>query len=296
MTTTRTIPIRHAALAAAALAGALGLAACGGGGEPPLDTSVPANAAQRAVDEAGAKATEPSRLKGAVELSSGPTGSFSIGLMGAVDPAGDSDVTLDFGEAFDVLGLDEQDAAVRLLVDGGDAYIRFPPFLATELGSKEWVGIDADTAPDAPGGSLIADLQRSSASTQLGYLRGARDDFVLVGEEAGPAGTLAHYRGTVDLRRAIERTPLAERPALRQQVDSLRRGSLDGDLVATEVWLDAQGRVVRELMTFHVESDGQTGTVETTVEFTDHGTAVDAQAPDPSLVTPYAEVADELEG
>lgn len=295
MTTTRTIPLRRAALGAAALAAALGLAACGGGGEPPLDTSVPANAAQRAIDEAGARATAPSRLKGEVQLSSGATGAFSIGLMGAVDPAGDSDVTLDFGETFAALGVAEQDAVVRILVDGGDAYIRFPPFLASELGSTEWVGIDADTPPDAPGGSLIADLQRSSASTQLGYLRGALEDFVLVGEEPGPAGTLTHYRGTVDLRRAIERTPLADRPALRQQVESLRRGSLDGDRVSIEVWLDAQGRVVRELMTFHVEADGQTGTVETTVEFTEHGTPVDARAPDASLVTPYAEVADELE-
>ncbi|MEZ5101089.1 MAG: hypothetical protein R3C15_15085 [Thermoleophilia bacterium] len=295
MTTTRTIPIRRAALGAAALAAALGLAACGGG-EPPLDTSVPANAAQRAVDEAGARATGPSRLKGEVEISSGVTGAFSIGLMGAVDPAGDSDVALDFGQAFDVLGLDEEDATVRVLVDEGDLYFRLPGFLAQELGSKEWIGVDADAPADAPGGSLIADLQRSSASTHLGYLRGALEDFVLVGEEPGPLGTLAHYRGTVDLRRAIERTPLAERPALREQVESLRRDSADGDLIATDVWLDAAGRVVRERMVFHVEVDGEVGTVETALEFVDHGTPVDAAAPNPSRVTPYAEVEDELAG
>jgi hypothetical protein len=289
---------RRGLAALAALLGALALALVGCGGSS-VDASPPTQAAQRAVDRAGGVGTAdvPFRFTGEVRTSTSATGDVAFPVSGAADPKGRQvEVSLDLSAIGRAAGID-LDGRMRVVATGERAWLSMP-FLADRLGlgDRPWIGFDLADLARASGrdaSQILAQARQTTSATSVGYLRGAEADFVRVGPEAVRGVETTHYRGTVDLDRAVARAPAAERDAIRASIDSTF-GKADARRLPVEVWLDAQGRVRKESVTYEARAGDERATVTVEFEFFDIGDPVSVTPPPPAAVTPYSEIASRL--
>jgi hypothetical protein len=287
---------RVAALSALLGALALALLGCGGGS---VDASAPTVPAQRVVDRAGGIGTAdvPFHFAGEVRTTTSATGDIVFPVSGAADPRGQQvDVSLDLSAVGRVAGID-LDGRLRVVAKGDHAWLSMP-FLAERLGlgARPWIGFDVADLAKASGrdaSQILAQAQQTTSATSVGYLRGAEADFVKVGPDTVRGVVTTHYRGTVDLDRAIARAPAAERDAIKASIDSTF-GKADARTLPVEVWLDGRGRVLKESVTYEVKMDDQRATVTVEFEFFDIGAPVSVTPPPAAEVTPYSVVASQL--
>jgi hypothetical protein len=162
-------------------------------------------------------------------------------------------------------------------------YMRFPPALQKGVpGGKAWVKLDLDRFGKKSGIDFAA-LQStgsSDPSQSLEQLRGA-GDVKKVGTEKVRGTDTTHYSATVDLRKAVDRAPAAQRDAVRRTIDKLIKQS-GQRTVPMDVWLDKAGRVRR--MKFTQTPQGKR--IDATMELYDFGTREAIKAP------PSSETAD----
>jgi hypothetical protein len=115
------------------------------------------------------------------------------------------------------------------------------------LDGKDWILIDlSDVAPGLE--EDFADLAqgRNDPTQALGYLKGAAD-VELVGPDSIDGMETTHYRGTVDLEKAVAEVQAGAREEVRQAIEEFGRTTLPFD-----VWLDDEGRLRR--MTYSITS------------------------------------------
>jgi hypothetical protein len=125
-------------------------------------------------------------------------------------------------------------------------YMHLPDALTKQIpGGKSWLKVDLEKALKAKGIDLGA-LQSTSSNDpaqQLDQLRGA-GDVKKVGSEKVRGTDTTHYKATIDLRKAADRAPAAQRDAARRSVESVIK--LTGQsTIPLDAWLDQQGRARR---------------------------------------------------
>jgi hypothetical protein len=173
--------------------------------------------------------------------------------------------------------------AMETVYVGQTIYMQFPPALRSQVpGGKSWVKIDLRQFGQKQGIDIGA-LQSTSGndpSAQLEQLRGA-GDVKKAGTEQVRGTPTTHYTATLDLRRAADRAPAAQRDAARRSIDRIIKLTGQSTL-PTEVWLDAQGRARRMKVSQSIR--GQSFTY--TMDLYDFGTREALKAP------PASETAD----
>jgi hypothetical protein len=153
-------------------------------------------------------------------------------------------------------------------------YLRLPSQAQKKVG-KPWVKIDLDRFGQQSGIDFGA-LQSTSSndpSAQLDQLRGA-GNVKRVGDETVRGTSTTHYKATVDLRKAADRAPAAQREAARRSIEKIIKLSGQGS-VPMEVWIDKAGRARRFRATQAVQ--GQSFTY--TMDLYDFGTREALKAP-----------------
>lgn len=137
-------------------------------------------------------------------------------------------------------------------------------------------------------------LAGSADPTQgLEMLRGASDDITEVGRESIRDVEASHYRGTVDVRKALE----VLRGPLRDQLEQVL--STGGDRMPFDAWIDDDGRLRRldQTMTLTMpQLPGQSIDVTSRLEMYDFGVSVDVVAPPAGSVRDGAPLLDAFEG
>jgi hypothetical protein len=168
---------------------------------------------------------------------------------------------------------------MEMVMDGLVIYIKFPPQVASQLpGGKEWIRIDLKAAGEELGVDFedLMQLQQTDPTQTLQYLRGASDDFERVGSEQVRGVETTHYRGTVDLRKALERIPADSREAFERVLE------LVGDTkMPFEVWIDDDGlaRRMKYEQPLPAGESGEEMTMVLTTDMYDFGVEVDVEPP-----------------
>jgi hypothetical protein len=166
--------------------------------------------------------------------------------------------------------------AVRIV--DGVVYAKVPEAMAS-LAPKPWLKLDGDTM-----GAAAGQFGAQNPAGQLDMLAGLTD-VTEVGPETIDGVKTTHYRGKVDLAKAVK---AATDPASRKSLESASKAMATATMPA-DVWIDEKGRPRK--MTFTMTGKPQAGskgnpTMAGTATFSDFGTPVTVTAP------PAAEVAD----
>jgi hypothetical protein len=271
----RTKPARALAALGALLALAAGAVALGGcGASATLDPI--ARAAEVTSRQAGA------RISLSMQFSAPSLpGSFTIAASGYFDER----------ERSGVMHMDLSHIPGLSALAGGGApniqmVFKYPviymnmPFLAGKLPEgKTWMKLDlarfAKTAGIDP--SQLSSFDQADPTQFLQYLRASSGSVVIVGHEKVDGVASTHYYATLELSRILDRLPDGERDAARAGLEKLGAASS----IPVEVWVDAQGRVRREQLSFSGAgaSAGIGGSV--TIDFTSYG-------PVPPILAPAA--------
>ena len=219
-----------------------------------------------------------------------------------------SEMTIDMSSLFDSLGTggeaDERaqfeqlfgDGTFQVITEGTKVYMNMP-FLASLFGSDaEWISMQAKSAGGAglPG---VGSVGTGSPAAMLESLRGVSDDIVEVGTEDVRGVATTHLSGTLNMQRAIEDAPEAQREQVEAALSQLGGA---GDEIPYEVFVDDDGLVRRFVMDLFAVAgagevaEGATGMVS--IDFFDFGTAVDIAAPPPEDVFDATEQMGSLKG
>ena len=166
-------------------------------------------------------------------------------------------------------------------------YLHLPEKLSAQVpGGKPWLKLDLDKLGKAQGIDLGA-LQSTSSNDptqQLDQLRGA-GEVKRVGSEKVRGTQTTHYRAKVDLRKAADKAPAAQRAAARRSVERLIK--LQGaSTLPVEVWIDDQGRLRRERVAQKIQ--GQP--LDFTMDLYDFGTRETLKAPPASQTQNFSDV------
>jgi hypothetical protein len=200
-------------------------------------------------------------------------------------------MTID-ASSFGVPGLTGDVDTVLDLTAGIVEYLHLPK-LQSQLQGKQWLKLDlGQLTKEHAGADVGAAVQGQSGdpSTTLQQLRGVAA-VTEVGTEQVRGHDATHYRATVDLDKAVREAPAAARAELQKLVDRLTVKTLPVD-----VWVDDQGRVVRQVQVIDtaalqssttIPAAARLGQLTTTTELYDFGAAVDATPPPPDQVADF---------
>jgi hypothetical protein len=167
---------------------------------------------------------------------------------------------------------------LEMIFDRLVLYMKFPAAITEQLpGGKSWVRIDLREAGKELGIDFaeLMQVQQSDPTQALQYLRGASEDFEAVGEEEVRGVETTHYRGTIDLRKAIEQVPEDARDSFERAVELIGTNRLP-----FEVWIDDDGMARRMKYEQPLPgADGQEASMELTMDLYDFGAEIDVEPP-----------------
>ena len=220
---------RTIALLTTGLAGAAGLAGCGGGGSPArLDVSALKQTAQTTEAAGGARMT------------------FSAHLAWqTLRGAGVLDMKHDAYSMSVQLGALGKSQVVLM---GKKLYVTLPPSVRKgALAGKRWGVVDLAKAAKARGSDLSQLAPSTAPGSILEQLR-AVGDVKRVGTATVRGVPTTHFHATVDLHKAAALLPPARRAQMQPQIDQLvlQAGQ---STVPVEAWVDGQKRLRRESVT-----------------------------------------------
>jgi hypothetical protein len=165
---------------------------------------------------------------------------------------------------------------IEEIIQGTTFYIHVPESAQGRIpGHKPWLKVDLNKAASAQGLNLGA-LQSTSSndpSQTLQQLRGVAD-VRKIGTDTVRGETATHYSAVIDLRRAANRAPAAQRAEAKRSINRLIQ-LLGRSTIPVQVWLDSQGRLVREFISLPLPQ----GDVKTTIELYDFGASEDVSPP-----------------
>jgi hypothetical protein len=260
------------------LAAALLLPACGGGGDSV--SAAPVAEAASKTTEAGSYRTEfTMRMEAAGQ-------SFTMrgnGVFGYSPARGR--MTVDPGKLDELSGGAVGTDRLEFVFDGLVYYMRIPEALTPLAGvDDKWLRIDLEET-GVETGDLGALQQANQNPAQLmQFLRGTSDDIEELGEEQVRGVETTHYRATVDIDAAAERTAdsgeLSDEMREQVRVEIERMKKQTGlETLPVDVWLDEDDLVRRIRMDFTFPLEGEEVGVEMTMDLFDFGVEVDVTPP-----------------
>lgn len=207
------------------------------------------------------------------------SGSSKISLTSTTTAQGQT-VTFDGTGAFDYgtkagmldlhvggLGAGATGATIGERITGGFLYIKLPNAPQSYYKLK---------LTDIVGTSLA---NGSDPSSSFGALAGVSDDVTKVGEETLRGTKTTHYKGTIDVQKALDK---AQGP----QKDLIQKGLVANGVktLPFDAYVDEQGRIHKYVQKVALTLKGQKADSTTTIELYDFGTKVDVTAPPASQV------------
>ncbi|WP_299534956.1 hypothetical protein [uncultured Streptomyces sp.] len=230
--------------------------------------------------------TASARIEGTMELGT----VMSMEQTGALDWSdglrGEMTITYDGGTAADALKRSGGDGTLRALYLKDAYYAHLGDAFAAGVGGRHWIRYGyADLAAAAgAGGDAVRDASRTSTPLEGVEALLASGDLRKVGEEDVRGVAATHYSGTVDVAEPAPAGGLdaGELAAFRERMAA---AGVTGGTV--DVWLDADHLPVKK----SERARTRTGTLNSTVFYSDYGVAVAAKAPAASDTVDFKEIA-----
>ena len=274
--------------ALAVLALALAVAGCGGAASP--DLSRVAQAAQ-ATEGAGTAQFELTfDAKGLSQALSQTGSDMSFTASGAVDyDAQKTRMEIDLGSLSALLGAPaggQTGLTLDAVLDGKVFYMRFPLLAGVVSADKPWLKMDLEELAKQQGADAaqLDQLSHVDPTQALAYLEGA-GEFTEVGQETVRGVETTHYKGTIDLRDAVDKAPSDQR-------DQLERFLEDSGVteLPAEAWIDADG-YLRKMTIDFAELGGMPGaSFSIAMELFGFGEAVDIHVPSDDEATDLSDL------
>lgn len=256
------------------------LAACGAGQDQAMPVVTGARAQKLVAASAGkAEAAKTAKLSGSVTVDVAGRHA-TIPLDGAIDFRTNAvEFGMDFGSLAAADGL-----TMQIRVVDGVAYMGLDSLPAAardafeqRMQGKHWIRLDPRSLGVDPGAGSSA--FGGDAGASIGSLRGI-DDVTRVGVEDVGGVSTTHYRGSIDVAKAVTKLP----PRMQ---DQMRR--MPGFTSASwnvDAWVDAGG-LLRKMA---IDIDGSTVKATEVFELHDFGAPVDLTAPPADDVVDFGTV------
>jgi hypothetical protein len=174
--------------------------------------------------------------------------------------------------SFDLSDVPGSSGKLDEIMTNGAVYVSIgslSPKIADLLGGKHWV--EFDTKQFGVGGSQP---QQSDPTSVVDGLRGVSNDVREVGHETVEGVDTTHYHATMDLTKAADRLPPAQRSRLRTAFSSV-----DNRALPVDVWVDADGLPRKIEMSARITAGGQSARMTESFGITDYGGSVVVQVP-----------------
>jgi hypothetical protein len=194
------------------------------------------------------------RLDGAIDAGSQSISSRGEGV--ADFASGDAELTL----SADVGG-QPQELTVRIV--DGTTYMQMPLLGDVWLRSPQPLGAVTGANPE----SLLNAI-------------GSVSNLEAVGEEDVDGVSATHYTGSIDIAEAVAAAGAKGQQA--KQMLALLKGGTGTS--AIDVWVDDEDRVIKVNQSLDLDVKGEQRGQSTSISFSDFGTDVDVQAPDPAKI------------
>jgi hypothetical protein len=271
----RSRPIRAVAVAVVTSV-ALGAIAGGAG------AATRGKGARRVVHAAAAfAAQESSRMSGSISIdvtsANEPGQGFDMPFTAAVD-----NTTRSGTFSFDMSSLGAGGSGkVEAVMTDGALYMNIAALdskVQDALHGKTWVKIDAK---DLGTGSQ---LQQSDPSSALDGLRGISSDAREVGHATVRGVDTVHYRGTLDVEKAVAKAPEASRARVRSALSQFDDGA------RLDVWIDSNGLPRRYSLSADIVKDSQRASLVESFDIYDYGVQVNVKVPPASDTVSYSEL------
>jgi len=249
--------MRARALAAVALA--LSLAGCGGGG-----STKPKVVSGDLIVAAAAKSSRGGSVEADFTISGGSVKGSGSGVFNT-DQSRSGRLKMNV----EVSG---QKVPIDSVVSGNVLYMRSPVFAQLGLPrNKEWVKLDLGQLAKQRGIDLSSFANASpTPASALAYLQGT-SRVERLGSDTVQGLNTTHYKVTVDLARAADRSNGSTRKALRRVIQTTGQKSLPVD-----VWIDGDG-YVRKVE--YSQGSGNGKGAKVTMELHDYGAPVPVKPP-----------------
>ncbi len=181
---------------------------------------------------------------------------------------------------------------IETVFEGTTIYMKMPALAAQLPPGKPWMSFDLQEVGEEMGLDFGALMQsgNSDPTQSLQYLRGAAGEVETLGEEQVRGVQTTRYRASVSFDKMIEQAPEDLRPRLEPTVDAVAEW-IGADEIPVEVWIDEQGRMLRQKQNFEYVAGPARGTsVAMTLEMYDFGVDVEVEVPPSSQVTDLREL------
>jgi hypothetical protein len=146
------------------------------------------------------------------------------------------------------------------------------------LHGKNWVKLDPKDLGTG------AQLQQSDPSSALDGLRGISSDVREAGHATVRGVDTVHYRGTLDVEKAVAKAPEASRARVRSALAQFDGGA------RLDVWIDAGGLPRRFSLSADVVKDHQRASLVESFDIYDYGVQVNVKVPPASDTASYSEL------
>lgn len=279
------------ALAAVAIAVAVGAFLLLRGGDDTVPISTVAHAAEATSDAGGFKLA----IDGSFEL---PQAGRTIPMKGsgALDPKGRRGRLL-FDSAGPLAAAGGGDGKIEQIFEGDVIYMKMPAIAKQLGGDKEWLRVDVQAAGRALGvdPARFGQLGGNDPRRMLDQIRSVSGDVKEVGSEKVRGTDTTHYEAEVDLRKYPDSLPEKDREQARVAVEQLidQTGS---PTYPMDLWIDGDDLVRRVRVAYQFDVPGQQdgAKFQMTMEFYDFGTPIDVKPPPAKDVQDLTDLARQL--
>jgi hypothetical protein len=183
-------------------------------------------------------------------------------------------------------GVDGSVKTIYLTEDGDPVvYLKLGLLSSFLPGGKTWIRMDVAKAGKAAGidlGKLMGGAQNPGDALKLLQSSG---DFAQVGTETVGGAETTHYRGTIDLHKALAATG-APQDLIQRLLDQGAPTQYPVD-----AWIDDSGYIRQLEMSYGETLNGQTMSMSLKTDMTDYGTDVNVSAPPADEVFDVTDVA-----
>lgn len=181
---------------------------------------------------------------------------------------------------------------IEAVFEGTMMYMKMPALSSQLPSGKPWVSFDFQKIGEEMGMDMGALMQAggSDPTQSMQYLRGASGEVQTLGEEEVRGFATTHYRATIVFDKIVEQAPADLRDRLEPTVDLIKEWA-GTDEMPVEVWIDDQGRMIRQRQSFEYVAGPAAGTsMDMTLEMYDFGVDAQIEAPPAAQVTDLREL------
>ncbi len=175
------------------------------------------------------------------------------------------------------LGTAGTSAKIQFLLVNSVAYFSLDSFkgltpgtLPSSLSGKKWLKLDLKAF-----GASASQLNQANPSSSLDTLRGVTSDVQNLGSDTVGGASTTHYRIHIDLAKAVQNAPAAQRTQIQRSIDALGGSGI----LPADIWIDRQGRPRKLSLSFTAKTATTTTSASESFEFSDFGAGVSITAP-----------------